>query len=336
MRVFAATCFAAALCGCQSAITAGKAYYEEAKDYDKAREYLELGIRQSPRNPEAHFWLGQVHAAQGNCEAMAEAFARSLELSSEYYVTIARMRARYFTEKYNRGIGLVRHYPADYAGGRVAFRTAVIINPESRDALSNLAYVYYSLDSLDAAEGAYRGILESNPVDEDALLNIGTVYIAMGRYSDASDAFRRLLDQHPFHDEGTRKLAALCEQLGDLEEAGELYRQLTLMDAADPSSLVGLGRVQRALGEPSLAIEALESALAIDPADEEALYHLGMVYAEQGNSEEAIPRLEVLTVRMPERGEVWAELPKLYAAKGWSERSGRAAARARALSEAPD
>ena len=61
-----------------------------------------------------------------------------------------------------------------------------------------------------------------------------------------------------------------------------------------------------------------------------------MVYAEQGNSEEAIPRLEVLTVRMPERGEVWAELSKLYAAKGWSERSGRAAARAQALSEAPD
>ena len=201
MRVFAATCFAAALCGCQSAITAGKAYYEEAKDYDKAREYLELGIRQSPRNPEAHFWLGQVHAAQGNYEAMAEAFARSLELSSEYYVTIARMRARYFTEEYNRGIGLVRHPPADYAGGRVAFRNAVIINPESRDALSNLAYVYYSLDSLAAAEGAYRGILESNPADEDAILNIGTVYIAMGRYSDASDAFRRLLDQHPFHDE---------------------------------------------------------------------------------------------------------------------------------------
>ena len=336
MRVLGAACVAAALCGCQSAIIAGKAYYEEEKDYDKARQYLELGIQQSPGNPEAHFWLGRVHAAQGDFEAMAAAFARSLELSSEYDVTITRLRVRYFNEEYNRGIGLVRHHPPDYPGGLVAFRNAAVIDPESRDARRNLAYVYYSLDSLAAAAGAYGHLLESNPADEDALLNIGSVYIAMGRHSDALEAFRKLREQDPFHDGGTRKLAALCEQLGELEEAGELYRQLTLIDAADSSSLLGLGRVRRALGEPFQAIEALESALAIDPADREAFYQLAMAYAELGNSEEAIPRLEVLTVRMPERVEVWAELSRQYAARGWSERSRRAADRGRALSEADD
>ena len=197
----------------------------------------------------------------------------------------------------------MRHHPPDYPSGLVAFCNAVIIDPESRDARRNLAYVYYSLDSLAAAAGAYDHLLESNPADEDALLNIGSVYIAMGRHSNALEAFRKLLEQDPFHDGGTRKLAALCEQLGELEEAGELYRQLTLIDAADTPSL---------------------------------LYQLAMAYAELGNSEEAIPRLEVLTVRMPERGEVWAELSRQYAAKGWSERSRRAADRARALSEAPD
>ena len=321
---------------CQSAITAGKAYYEEEQDYEKARQYLELGIQQAPDSHEAHYYLGQVHAAQRNFPAMAKAFARSLEISSEYFVTIKRMRARYYTEEYNRGIGLVRHHPADYRAGLFAFRNATIIDPEGQDAWNNLAYVYYRLDSLSAAASTYERILERNPGSEEALLNAGNVYIAKGEYDTALDVFHRLLEQSPYHDEGTRKLGAIYEHFGELEKAGELYRQLSLINTEDSTLRVDLGRVQRALGQSSKAIKAFESALELNPSDEEAFYYLAMVYAELGKSSKALPRLEVLAARMPDRHEVWNELSKLYAARGWITRSKEAAAKAQALSDNND
>ena len=212
----------------------------EQGQFEQAVVELQAYCRMRPRDPEAHYLLGQALGRLGRLDEAKAAFHRVIALQPDAAVG-------------HGGLGSVLHRQGRFQEAAEALRKACQLLPEDREyrlelvtcleranlrqdafqecrALLELdpeyARGYCVLGSLccyaqqyDAATGHYHQALEHAPDMLEAHIGLGKIHTTLGAHALAREHYETVLRQRPDHVEAIAGLALLHERCGELDEA---------------------------------------------------------------------------------------------------------------------
>ena len=318
--------------GCQSpAMTAAKLYIKQEQP-QQAKEQLALVLQTEPENSEAHLLMGQLLGDEGRYGEMAEHLALA-ERDPKLQVEVEQARRRFWIREYNTGVAHAQGEAPNYVMARHSFHNATIIDESALDAWRNLAYVYYQIDSTDAAIATYQKIASADPEDEDAFFSLGSLYLENDNLDEAIRALSQVVKINPENLNGLTNLAIAQAQAEDYEGAEANYRKVIELNPDDFRPHFNLGNLYWQQEKYTAAKRAYEQVLQLEPDDGDARYNLAMVHLATEDMDGALPLLEQLAEQMPDNALVWMHLGTVYAHKELIEKSEAAFARAEELEE---
>ena len=193
--------------GCQSStMTAAKLYIKQEQP-QKAQQQLALVLQSEPDNAEAHFLMGKLLGDEGRYGEMVAHLNSSAAISPKFQAEIEQTRRLYWVREYNAGVGHAQGEAPNYVLARHSFHNATLIDEGALDAWRNLAFVYYQIDSTDAAIATYQRIASAAPEDARAFFNLGSLYLREGRLNEAIRALSQGVAIEPENLNGLTNLA---------------------------------------------------------------------------------------------------------------------------------
>ena len=318
--------------GCQSsAMTAAKLYIKQEQPQE-AKKQLDLVLQTEPDNCEAHLLMGQLLGAEGRYGEMVDHLAHA-EHNPKFQSEAEQTRRQFWTREYNAGVAHAQGEVPNYVMARHSFHNATLIDERELDAWRNLAYVYYQIDSTDAALATYQKIALADPADERTFFSLGSLYLENDQLDEAIGALSQAIELNPAHLKARTNLAFAQAQAEDYEGAEANYRQAIELSPDDFRPHFNLGNLYWQQEKYTAAQKAYEQALRLEPDDRDVRYNLAMVHLATEDMDGALPLLERLAEQMPDNALVWMHLGTVYAHKDMVEESEAAFARAEVLEE---
>ncbi|MGQ9566987.1 MAG: tetratricopeptide repeat protein [Anaerolineae bacterium] len=133
----------------------------------------------------------------------------------------------------------------------------------SAEALFWLGNAYTQAGHLQEAEGAYRSALDLEPENPDLLSNLGYVLYQMQRPAEAVEQFEKAARLLPHDAEIRYNLGGALYTLGRVEEAIQAFEAARERDPDLPQVYLGLGYAYRDRGEREKAIRHFRTFLEL-------------------------------------------------------------------------
>lgn len=172
-----------------------------------------------------------------------------------------------------------------------AYRKAILINAECREAHFQLASLSERMGAFQQAETSYRRAISIRP-DAAAYNNLGNVLGAQGRLHEAMDAYREALRLEPDLASAHYNLGhglILARRLNEAEtELATAYR----LAPGEARYSAALGMFYANNGQPDRALPYLENCTRLDSSIGERMFTLADVYESLGRYDDAIRALE--------------------------------------------
>ena len=130
------------------------------------------------------------------------------------------LAARFFLE----GSALDEGSEGDRARARVAYRKALLLDPNLVPAIVNLANLHYAQDDLVEAQALYGRGLMLDPDCFEAHFNLGNIHHDLGRYQEAMSHYHGALGLNPTYADAHFYLAVTLEKMGRSREAKQHWR----------------------------------------------------------------------------------------------------------------
>lgn len=111
----------------------------------------------------------------------------------------------------------------------LAYRRALLLDPDLVPALVNLANLYYAGDAFVEAQALYERAIRLDPECFEAYFNLGNVHHDLGRYDEALECYREAVTLNPAFPEAHFYLAVTLEKLGrsaDAKPHWKAYQEL--------------------------------------------------------------------------------------------------------------
>jgi len=285
---------------------------------DEARVLFEALLESDADSPWIHHDLAQVLTLQGELPAATVHNLRAVELYDSFgpahYALALAYREQGDTEQAARHMARYRQHPdskpphvdplmntlleldisADAhvrrarqleAAGRQAdavqaLEQAVVMEPGSIEAHSQLIRLYDALNDFDRAQQHYLAVTAIEPNAVMANLRFGTLLGRLGRYTEAAAAFEKALQASPDDSMAHTLLGQASEEQQQPEAAEHHYR---LAIASDPLNhqaglllahlLAGTGRIDEATPFMTGTLDAADRNYAF------YLYQVALIYA---------------------------------------------------------
>ena len=318
--------------GCQSSTMTAARLYIKQEQPQEAKKQLALVLQTEPENYEAHLLMGKLLGDEGRYGEMAEHLAHA-ESDSKFQSEVEQTRRQFWAREYNAGVAHAQGEAPNYVMARHSFHNATIIDESALDAWRNLAYVYYQIDSTDAAIATYQKVASADPEDEGTFFSLGSLYLGKGDLDAAIGTLSQAVKINPANLNALTNLAIAQAQAEDYEGAEANYRKVIEQNPDDFRPRFNLGNLYWQQEKYTAAKRAYEQALQLEPDDGDVLYNLAMVHLATEDMDGALPLLEQLAEQMPDNELVWLHLGTVYAHKDLVEESEAAFARAEELEE---
>jgi tetratricopeptide (TPR) repeat protein len=130
------------------------------------------------------------------------------------------LAARFFME----GSVLDEGGEGDRARARVAYRKALLLDPDLVPAIVNLANLHYANDDLVEAQALYSRALMLDQECFEAHFNLGNIHHDLGRYQEAMSYYYGALGLNPTYADAHFYLAVTLEKMGRSCEATQHWR----------------------------------------------------------------------------------------------------------------
>ena len=130
------------------------------------------------------------------------------------------LAARYFCE----GTELDEGDESQQQEAAVAYRKALVLDPNLVPALVNLANIHYARDELIEAQALYERAMSVETECFEACFNLGNICHDLGRYDRAVACYRDALDLNPTYADAHFYIAVTLEKLGQSKEAKPHWR----------------------------------------------------------------------------------------------------------------
>jgi len=308
----------------------GRRYYREAISE------LEAYVNARPTDPRGFHRLGMAYLEQGNT-ARAEPLLQSALDQNPGNATmltslvrldverkqpdraIARINAQIQKAPQNAELhellGRVYLNQGNTARAEEAFRKQASIDGGRAAGSLNLAQLYQSRKSFDAAIAELQKVISENPKSGEAYTLLGMVYESLNDTKRAIESYRTALKNDPSQAITANNLAfLLAENDGDLKEAEQLAQQARKQFPDSTAVADTLAWVYYKRGAYRSAIDLLRDCVRQDPKNATYFYHLGMAYSGNGDSaqaKEALSQALNLNPNIPQASEIKSVLQRL-------------------------
>jgi predicted Zn-dependent protease len=299
-------------------------------ELDQAGAYYQRAVKADPKSFEAQLSLGLLLARQGKMDEARTALQAATQLDAGEAGPEAKAKAWRALAQIDR-----RNNPTQASTDLLE---ALKLTPEMpRDTLL-AAELAAATNQPDAADAAYRRVLEKDPRNAEAEAGLAHVLIAKKQYAEAETLARKALEQtpddpaltaqlaaalvaqdkaeaipllqklhdaHPQDENITRMLAEVAAEAGDAPGSDKLYAPLLAAHPDDPALLIAHGQnLARQLKYPE-AFKAFSKATDLDPANADGWSGLAFAASKTGQPSIA---LHALTMR----SKYVAENPSTY------------------------
>ncbi|MCH9670026.1 MAG: tetratricopeptide repeat protein [Gammaproteobacteria bacterium] len=239
---------------------------------DEALALYQRLVELEPRDAQAHFQLGNMHANRQRHEAAIAAFRAALNIDAAL--------------------------PEAHHNLAVAIQSCALDdeNTDAREA------------GLIEAKQHYERALGLREDYLDAHFNFGQLYEALGRPAEARPHYERALDLFPEFLLARRSLGQLLLNNGEAHEAYKHFDHIAQSVPEEASAHYDLGVTLERLERPDDAALCYERALRCDPRHAASQSNLGTLCVRGGELERGAQMLEAALAAGPEQFETWSNL----------------------------
>jgi Flp pilus assembly protein TadD len=260
------------------------------KDSDQARKALEPVVVQWPLFGPALRLLGQAYEQLGqdekaaDCIEMAGLCAPYVPPADACVDDLGRQSASAtFLLKQmsvaNRG--------RDTAWAEFLGRRAVTVNPDDRDAVSQLGRLLFDVGKADAVIQLLQAWLAQRPRDAEMLNLLATVLIRMGDMDQAERMLHRATDISPELSDAYNNIGIIARRRGQPKKAVEWLQKAIELAPNDSAAYENLGRAYLDLGQEEPARAAYARSAELKPASEASWAALAGIAASHGDYAQA-------------------------------------------------
>jgi len=211
------------------------------QDFGQAKGIVSEVLRHLPRHPDALHLAGYIKLAEGQYDEAVQLIKQAIRKAPKVALYHYNLGGAYFMHR-------------DFEKARDAFQAAVRLDPQSREAIDNLAITQHELKRLREAEALFERSVKISPKDPKAWLNLAKIRMEL------------------------RKPRFVEEAIGEAAE---------LADHADATFWHEVGKIYYGMAHHAEAERYFRKALELAPTDKYLLYALGKVLAERDQYEEA-------------------------------------------------
>ena len=128
------------------------------------------------------------------------------------------------TKYFREGSALDEGSEDDQERARLAYRKALLLDPNLVPALVNLANIHYGRDELVEAQALYERAMHLDAECFEAYFNLGNIHHDLDRYLDALEHYRVAIGINPSYPDAHFYLAVTLEKIGHSVEAKAHWR----------------------------------------------------------------------------------------------------------------
>ena len=247
---------------------------KELNDADDAELYFERLLATGQRDPEAHYYLGQIAEFRGEWQ-QALGHYQLVPASSDFIAAANRIVAVYVQQK---NISAARKY----------LYSARIEHPEHAVRLYLLeSELLARTDQPDAAINVLTQALAEHPGNADLLYTRALLAESQKDYATMERDLRAVISAHPDNAVALNALGYTLANRGiKLEEARTMIHRALELDPNDAAIIDSLGWAEYRMGNLETSVDLLIKAYKAFP-DHEVAAHLGEVLWQLGEHERA-------------------------------------------------
>ena len=234
---------------------------------------------------------GPEHAAAGSAaeSLMAEGRAQfgrlQFEEAAGSYSAAVAAEPDHPTAHYDLGVCLEKL--AQWKAAANSFRRALELDPGRWQALVGLGACLLHLEGGEQALACFEQALHSAAPPEPALLGKAVALQKLGRYEAAEEAYRELLEINPGSAEPLANLIALSAARKDAVKIGEYSRRLLRVHPQSKAALQGLATLAIWNGDRAAAIDYCTRLVEVDPDSFEGWFNLRFAQQRMSPPEQA-------------------------------------------------
>ena len=157
-------------------------------------------------------------------------------------------------------------------------KRALLVDPQSAPAHSNLGSLLMDLERLEEAVASYDQAIELDSRLVDAHYNRGNALVALERFTEAASSFGKALAINPQHVNAHNNCGNALNQAKQFAEAVMYYDQAIALDPAYAAAYANRGAALIWLRRTDEAIQDLDRALALAPGNVEAWTNRGEAF----------------------------------------------------------
>jgi len=291
-------------------------------------QYKEV-LRLIPNNREALTYLGALYAETGHLDLAEDTFKKLVTTDPTYL-------SYYYLGSFYNKIGRVNE-------AIKAFSEAMEKNPDSAEALTELALLYERAEDIKAAEKTYRSLISIRPeammpkarlislllktdrkdeaeqvlteisslIPENSggpvQFQLGLIYLDQGLYNEAASSFEAVLKSHPKDERALYLLASTQLELGEMAKARENLAKISQdSELYVDSRLLMTSTIQSDVPEKKMreALGIVTGALKAKPDDLRLWMARVMIMEELGDLKKARSAILEAVKKFPEEAEV--------------------------------
>src|SRR6478609_7260265 len=251
-------------------------------------------IKRDPNNLEAHKLLGRIYLRSlGDLQPGSQS-REVLGLAIEQYEAMVKIEPK--NADNHLLLGRLYFLNKDAVKAETEFKTAVNLDPNSEEAITNLAYLYND----EGANSKAADLLKTVPDAQRSAkiyAALGNTYEQQKDYKNAIAAFRQALSMDKENLDAMRGLAQNLANDNQIDAALDEYRTIQDADPQDATAALRVAEICRRQGKFDLAMENLKKAAALVQDSLEIPYNEALILEAQGKYEEAATVLQKLVAR---------------------------------------
>ena len=263
-------------------------YAKTGRIRDAVLEAQEI-IKRDPDNLEAHKLLGRIYLRSlGDLQPGTQS-REVLTLAIEQYEAMARIEPK--NADNHLLLGRLYFLNKDLIKAESELKTAISLDANSEEAITNLAYLYNEEGDNKKATDLLKSVPEGRR-SAKIYTALGGTYEQQKDYKSAIAAFRQALSMDKENLDAMRGLAQNLSNDNQIDAALDQYRTIQDADPQDATAALRVAEIYRRMGKFDLAMENLKKAGALVQDSLEIPYNEALILEAQGKYEEAAAVLQ--------------------------------------------
>lgn len=247
-------------------------------------------LKRDPNNVAAHKQLGRIYLRNLGDAQTGPQSENLLRLALEQYQEIVRLEP---TAENRLLLGRLYRLSNDTAAAESEFKAAVAAQPDSEEAVSNLALLYNEESDYARAIQILTAVPEAARSPK-IYATLGYTYEQQKDYKRAIEAYRKAVELDRDNLDSVRGLAQNLLNDGQMDAALVQYKALVQADPQDAQAYLRLAEIYRRTGQFDAALDSLQKVEALAPGSLEVPYNMALVYDSEGRFAEAVQKLQTL------------------------------------------